>query len=217
MKTKNKKRLPGFVALAVVCLSLFILAGIVHADDPPVLTSISITPHNPTMTVGESLTFTAQGYDQYGDPFPISDPHWEGDEVYGTITPDPNDPLKCDYTANSAGNGYIICYEGPPGQATVHGSTDIYIQGGGDLARIDVDPNSVALKLNQNQQFSAKGYDAQGNEVPITPIWSTDGGTITSDGLYTATQVGVFTVTASVEGSSVTGTASVHVTPGELV
>ena len=49
--------------------------------------------------------------------------------------------------------------------------------------------------------------------MPITPIWSTDGGTITSDGLYTATQVGDFTVTASVQGSTITGTASVHVTP----
>ncbi len=57
--------------------------------DPPYLDSIVITPQNPTMSVGETLTFTAQGYDQYGDPFPISDPHWEGDGIYGTITPNP--------------------------------------------------------------------------------------------------------------------------------
>ena len=119
MKTKNKKRLPEFVALAVVCLSLFILAGIVHADGPPVLTSISITtsqlarieisPQNPTMEVGQSLVFTAQGYDQDDNPCPINDPFWEGE--YGTLTPDPNDPQKCTFTANQVGNGYIVCWD----------------------------------------------------------------------------------------------------------
>ena len=221
MKTKNKKRLPGFVALFVVCLSLFILAGIVHADGPPVLTSISITtsqlarieisPQNPTMEVGQSLVFTAQGYDQDDNPCPINDPFWEGE--YGTLTPDPNDPQKCTFTANQVGNGYIVCWEGTPPQATIHGSTDITItEPESQLDRIEVSPSSVSLTIGEDRQFAAKGFDQNGNEIPITPQWSTDGGTIDQTGKYTATEVGDFTVTASVQGSSVTGTASVHVT-----
>ena len=301
MKT-NKKRLPGFVALAVVCLSLFILAGIVHADDPPVLTSISITPQNPTMTVGESLTFTATGYDQYGDSFPLNDPQWSADTTYGTLTVDPQDPTKATFTATSPGVAGMMCGEGgtqiagsneitiaqdspvltsisitpyhptmtvgesltftatgydqygdpfplndpqwwanpqygtltvdpqDPTKATftataagiagimceeggtqISGSTEITITEGGELVRIEVTPTEVTLMVGHQQQFVAKGYDENNNEVPIDPIWSTTGGTITSDGLYTATEVGDFTVTASVEGSTVTGTATVHV------
>ncbi|MGQ9771846.1 MAG: hypothetical protein ACUVQG_14980, partial [Thermogutta sp.] len=98
--------------------------------------------------------------------------------------------------------------EGSPvtGTASVHVTQD-------QLFRIDVTPSNVNLRIGDQQQFNATGYDADGNEVPITPAWTTTGGTITpSGGLYTATTVGDFNVTASVEGSPVTGTASVHVT-----
>jgi len=184
MKTKDKKRLPEFVALAVVCLSLFIPSGIVSAADPPVLTSITITPDHPTMTVGESLTFTATGYDQYGDPFPLNDPQWWANPQYGTLTVDPQDPTKATFTATSPGVAGMMCGEGG---TQIAGSNEItIIEGGGGLVRIEVTPGEVTLKRGDQQQFDAKGYDADNNEVPIDPIWSTTGGTITSEGVYTA-------------------------------
>ena len=70
----------------------------------------------------------------------------------------------------------------------------------------------TVLRLFDTQIFTAKGFDQNDEEMTITPIWSTNSGTIGQDGNYTATQAGDFTVTASVEGSAVTGTASVHVT-----
>jgi photosystem II stability/assembly factor-like uncharacterized protein len=85
-----------------------------------------------------------------------------------------------------------------------------------ELTRIDVTPPEVTLNVNDQQQFHAKGYDAQGNEIPITPGWSAWGGTITTGGLYTAATAGDFTVTASVSGGTVTDTASVHVNPPAL-
>jgi len=79
------------------------------------------------------------------------------------------------------------------------------------LARIDVTPSEVTMNLGDQQQFQAKGYDAQGNEVSIDLDLSFTDGTITTGGLYTATTAGDFTVTAAVQGSTVTGTASVSV------
>ncbi|MEM9680710.1 MAG: glycosyl hydrolase, partial [Bacteroidota bacterium] len=35
----------------------------------PVLSSIGVSPANATINIGESLSFIAQGYDQFGDPF----------------------------------------------------------------------------------------------------------------------------------------------------
>jgi hypothetical protein len=79
------------------------------------------------------------------------------------------------------------------------------------LPRLEVTPGNVSLQVGGTQQFTAKGFDANNNEAPIDPIWTTNGGTITSGGLYTATAVGDFTVTASVQGSAIAGTANVEV------
>jgi S-formylglutathione hydrolase FrmB len=81
-----------------------------------------------------------------------------------------------------------------------------------ELARIDVTPADVHLRIGEQQQFTAQGYDSEDRPMvpPITPIWWTDGGTISPTGLYTATAAGDFRVTASAAGSPMTGIATVH-------
>ena len=83
--------------------------------------------------------------------------------------------------------------------------------GGGALQSIAVTPGNIDLLVGGTQQFTAKGFDANHNEVFMEPIWTTSGGTITSGGLYTAKTAGAFTLTASVDGSYITGTTSVNV------
>jgi len=73
---------------------------------------------------------------------------------------------------------------------------------------IVVIPGSVSLPSGGTQQFTARAYDVNKNEVAIEPVWTTSSGTISSDGLYMAGAAGDFTVTASVLGSYVTGTAN---------
>jgi len=79
------------------------------------------------------------------------------------------------------------------------------------LEGIEVTPSEVVLKVGEQQRFSVRGFDADGHEVIIAPIWSTTGGTISTDGLYTATATGDFTVTVSIEGSPVTKRVTIHV------
>jgi plastocyanin len=208
----------GFVRWTIIlAVALLPAQTEVKADDTPYLVSITVTPEFPTILVGQSETFTATGYDQNGDPFPLNDPQWSGDGTHGTIDIVTGDPMssasKCTYTATSVGSGWIQVFGGG---TQIHGSTDITIQGGSQLARIEVTPGEVTLRRGDAQQFTAKAFDARNNEIPIDPIWATSGGTINSDGLYTSTTTGGFTVTASIEGSSVTGAATVHATHGEL-
>ena len=206
------------ISIGIVLVGLMSgLGGIAYADNPPELTSIVITPENPPLHVGESVVFTAEGKNQYGEPFTF-DPLWEGDGTYGTITPHTTNPPTCTYTATKPGSGYIICWESPgiPGQR-VFGSTDITVLPGGSqvLTSIVVEPETITLELNDSQLYTATGYDQnnQPMDPPIDPTWRTTGGTITtgSGGLYTATQKGDFTVIASVSNSVVTGSARVHV------
>ena len=187
---------------------------------PGPLTQITITPQNPTIYVGQSLSFTAQGYDASGNPCLINNPQWSADERFGYISLDPNDVCQCNFTATQAGTGGIACMDISTG-TYVDGSTHIYIKEGGQVSRIDVTPSEVELQVGGTQQFIATGYDANYILVPIEPNWSASGGAITSGSgcLYMATSVGDFTVTAYVQNSPVTGivigTARVHVGPDD--
>ena len=62
----------------VVLIALTLLATLSTAvanSITPVLTTIEITPGSVSLNVGESQPFTATGYDQYGNEFPIA-PVW---------------------------------------------------------------------------------------------------------------------------------------------
>jgi len=83
------------------------------------------------------------------------------------------------------------------------------------LATITVRPDAN-LTANSNQQFVAEGRDERGSLFAITPAWSVvaDGGTIDSYGMFTAgSTVGTFPNTVTATDGSVSGNASVTVTP----
>jgi len=198
------------ILMVLTLLSALVCCGAVSASDPAA--SVVITPQNPQIEVGQSVDLTAQGYDNNGNPVQIQDPNWEWDPQYGTLTVDSVNPCQASFQATAPGTGYALCYEGPPSQQIAYGSTDITIQGGGAyLARIDVTPTTTTLRVGDTTVFTATGYDQHGNVYQIDPIWSTNGGTINQNGKYTGTVPGDFEVTASVSGSTVTGTGNVQV------
>ncbi|MBD3392228.1 MAG: hypothetical protein GF418_09190 [Chitinivibrionales bacterium] len=87
------------------------------------------------------------------------------------------------------------------------------------LTGITVDPVSANIAPGGEQQFAAAAVDQFGNEMDVTFAWSVDGGgLISSTGLFTAgtDEGGPYTVTVSVDGESVTGTAEVSVAPAAL-
>jgi hypothetical protein len=90
------------------------------------------------------------------------------------------------------------------------------ISGGGQtLTSISVSPSSASVAVNGTQQFTATAKDQFGNDMSPQPsfTWTVSGGgTINSNGLFTAgsTAGGPYTVTAASGG--VSGTASVTVT-----
>jgi beta-glucanase (GH16 family) len=83
------------------------------------------------------------------------------------------------------------------------------------LASIEVLPGLGIVNVGYQITFTANGKDANGNNVAVTPTWSTTGGgTISQSGVFTATTAGQFQISAS-SGSIVgTATVSVHPAPG---
>ena len=73
----------------------------------------------------------------------------------------------------------------------------------GSVAQVVIVPATVTLDPYQMQQFVAYGRTQAGDSVAVTVSWSTSGGTITTDGSYTAdTVAGDYLVTATVQPAS---------------
>ena len=103
---------------------------------------------------------------------------------------------------------------------TFSGSTSVDYTLAGPLDHVVVSPSSTTVAIGGSQQFTAEGYDADGNPIPNLPFdWNVvnGGGTINANGLFTASLTpGLFidTVEASYGGES--GYASVEVVSPSL-
>ncbi|MEZ4413125.1 MAG: hypothetical protein R2910_09095, partial [Gemmatimonadales bacterium] len=83
----------------------------------------------------------------------------------------------------------------------------------GVISRLDISPTSVALGPQGSQPFSVTGALEDGSVVPSPAVtWDATGGTISSDGHYTAGDTpGTFQVIAAQQGGQVADTATVLV------
>ncbi len=79
------------------------------------------------------------------------------------------------------------------------------------LSRIEITPGSPMTEIGMPVLLFARGYNEDGEQVPITPVWSADGGSITGYGAFIADQAGEYTVTATAFGTEVSAGVTVQV------
>ena len=181
-----------------------------------VVASITIAPTTQSLTIGSFQQFTAVVKDAVGNVLSTL-PTWSVAAGGGTIN-----STGLFVAGNTAGT-FVNTVRATIGGITA--SATVTVTAGG-LATITVTPNAASIAVGGTQQFTAVGKDAAGNSVAITPTWSvvSSGGTIGSTtGLFTGGAIaGTFanTVracsTAACAGGSVSGFATVTVTPGAL-
>ncbi|XXF79847.1 MYXO-CTERM sorting domain-containing protein [Myxococcaceae bacterium GXIMD 01537] len=178
--------------------------------EPGAVHAVAVAPAAATLGVHGTKRFTATATDAFGNTVPGT-PVWSVQpETVGTLDADGT------FTAGGTAGDYAAAVTAT--LAGVRGSADVSLLPGA-LAKVLVTPASLNLEARGTRQFSARGEDADGNTVAITPVWSVIGGagTLTSEGLFTATQhPGSYpdSVQASAEG--ITGTASITVAPGGI-
>ena len=178
----------------------------IHVIPAPPLVHIVVQPSQANLNVGQYQLFTAWGYDAQGNVILIPNPVWTTSGG-GTLSPT---GIYCYYTATEEGQFTITCKEA---NTAIQGVAQIFSTCLSRLSRIEVTPAEVSINPGEQQQFEVKCYDVDDLDFPAVPIWSTTGGAITAAGLYTATQEGDYSVKVSVNGSSIIGTARVHVGP----
>ena len=169
------------------------------------LAAITVSPNPATLAIGATQQFTAVGTDASGNIVPIS-PVWSVAAGGGSI-----DLSSGLFTAGSASGAFNNTVKATVGSVT--GSATVNVTSG-PLATITVTPNPITLLVGGTQQYTAAGKDAGGNAVSITPVWSVanGGGTITTNGLFTAVTPGTYANTIKAAVGSVSGTATVTVT-----
>jgi hypothetical protein len=135
---------------------------------------IGIEPWSPgPLTTDDNVNFAAYSYDSDDNQIGPAIVSWFVSGGIGTIPVGPSQTAVFD--ATTVGVGTITIDDG----MGLTNTTDLILVIAGQLATIVLNPASVILLTEEYQNFSAEGYDSDGNTVPIiTPLWETNAGTI---------------------------------------
>ncbi len=158
--------------------------------------SVSLTPSSANVVAGGTQAFVGKVLDANGLALTGATITYTVDK--GTIAADGT------YTApTTMGTATVTATAG-----TLSATATVTITAG-ELKTVTVSPAPPDLAAGQTLTFTAKGYDANNNEVAITPVWSVDNnGVISTAGVF-AGAAGTYTVTATVGSLSGTATANV--------
>ncbi|OYV67999.1 MAG: hypothetical protein B7Z74_08905, partial [Deltaproteobacteria bacterium 21-66-5] len=173
------------------------------------LATITVTPNPATLAVHGRQQFVAVGTDVDGNSVPIA-ATWSVVAGGGAVD------TSGLFTAGTVPGTYSNTVTATSGQLS---GTATVIVTAGPLASIIVAPSPANLLVNGVQQFTAVGMDANGDTVPITPVWAVvaGGGAVDGAGLFTAGVVtGTFTNTVRATSGALSGTVTVNVTAGPL-
>jgi hypothetical protein len=175
---------------------------------------ISIGPWSPgTLTADESVSFAAYAYDADDNLIGPANVTWAVNGGIGTILTGPSETSL--FEAATVGTGTVSIDDGLGHTNT----TDWITVVAGVLDTIQVLPNPAILEHLEDQDFTATGYDSDGNLVAIVDaLWETNAGTVTYSLAQNATLRaqdtslldGWIRITATLQ-NNVTGTANVSV------
>ncbi|MCP4566355.1 MAG: hypothetical protein GY841_02110, partial [FCB group bacterium] len=175
------------------------IVNITVAPDMMVLRFITVTPDSLVVSADSIYEFKVTGYtldSSITDPGSIS---WSLTEPLGSI-----DSLGI-FEAETVGVGRVVVSSslGPV-------DTNTYLEViPGELAALVVDPDETSVRIGDSIQFTADGYDTDGNLADVGILdWSALGrvGDIDTDGLFIASAAGIGKVAASSSINSISDT-----------
>jgi hypothetical protein len=172
--------------------------------NPPVLTTIVMSPSSAQVAVATTRQFTATGKDQFGNPLNPQPTFTWTVSGGGTIS-----STGLFTAGTTAGGPFTVT--AASGLVGAVASVTVYVP---TLTTISLSPTSANVPVSTTKQFTATGKDQFGVNLATQPVFAwtvSGGGTISASGLFTAgsTSGGPFTVKAA--SGLVSGTASVTV------
>jgi uncharacterized protein (TIGR03437 family) len=173
---------------------------------PPVLTRLVLSPDAATINVGGAQQFTARAFDQNEQPFPVSSINFHSDDAGVAAIESVNQNLaggeaRAMVGGRSQGTARITAGASDGGRNVTSNAATLMVNSPPpSIARIEVAPQSATIGAGATQQFNAKAYDGNNQEMPgVAFNWTTsDAGVATIDagGLATGRAAGACEVTA---------------------
>ena len=187
--------------------------------EPGPLDHVTLEPAATTVEVSQVQQFTATALDQFENPIPGLTYIFGSHEQVGEM--DSKGRLIAATKPGLYQNGVAV--EVTQRSVTETATADITLEPG-PLDQVNIEPASVTLEVNREQQFIAKALDEFGNPIPgLTLSFTADEqvGKVDSEGNYIAgTVAGLYQegVTVMVSQGSVTRTkaATITIEPGPL-
>ncbi|MFO8088369.1 MAG: Ig-like domain-containing protein [Desulfatiglandaceae bacterium] len=169
---------------------------------PSEVVYLKIVPSDLSLEAGSSTSLHVMGEDKFGNTVDTEVAWNLTDPELGRISGDGT------LTAMKAGEAMVLATS----RNLVDKATLVVKKSG--LASIQVLPSSVRLNAGDKIQFQARGMDAGGNELDVSPEWSVEGdaGVIDQEGNFEGRTRGSGKILASV--GDLSGEAHVEVTPG---
>jgi parallel beta-helix repeat protein len=169
---------------------------------PSHLTRIEISPDTAFVQTGQGHLFFVEGLDSLGRPHQTQ-LRWTSS--CGTID------SSGYFTAGSEAGTCTVTAEDTLTNILATAIVHIFTP----AAQIEISPDTAVVRQNSTQSFVLNAYDSASATTLAFPRWTATGGTITSDGLYTAGDtLGYYFVVAEDSLSGLIDTAIVHVTMG---
>ncbi|MBI4337678.1 MAG: PKD domain-containing protein [Chloroflexi bacterium] len=190
--------------------------------NPGPLAEVVVTPAEATTEAGgAAVQFSAQAKDAFGNVLGVP-LVWSIDEAdTGGASVDQNGL----FTPGAGARVLTVRAEASQNGIVRSGTAQVRVEPG-PLARVDVTPNPVTLRVQGQQQFGAAGFDALNNPIPgLAFTWllvngPADGSLSAAGLLHAGTTPGTFTntvqATATFKGATVSGAATVNVLAGLL-
>ncbi|MCF8127990.1 MAG: Ig-like domain-containing protein [Deltaproteobacteria bacterium] len=165
---------------------------------------ISLEPKSFTITAGKKKQLTYMIKDADGNTISSPDLTWEVSDDLGSIDDENH------FSAHAAGTGVIRLASG---DQSVESAVTVE---SGPIHEVVIEPATASFKAGEEQGFTVKGYDSEGNLLDLTPAWSTSGGigTVDENGNFKAITTGSGFVTVRMKNA--TAVARVTVSPGTV-
>ena len=173
------------------------------------LDHIEVIPGEAAVPIQQKVQFGAKGYDAFDNEVALDAIVWEIVNGGGSI--DHTGEFFAEFTTGTYEDTVKATSGGKDAYATVYVLP-------GELDHITVLPAAVTVTAGETQQFSAVGYDDQGNAVPnVIFNWAIEngGGSVDAGGLFTAgCDLGEHANTVAASFGAVSGHGTVTIVAG---
>lgn len=192
--------------LAFAAGPLAACAGDSTGPAPEAVARVEISPDSAVVALGETHTFSAQALTATGKAVSGRAVQWSSDR-HAVATVDGSGVV----TAAGAGTARITAsIDGVAASVSVRVPAP-------PPAEVRISPDSAVLFLERSETFTAKAYDAAGAELSGRTVrWASSDANIvsvTQEGVVTAVASGSATISATVDGTSASGTVRARENP----